>query len=145
MLVRAREYVVAYEQGLRTIIGEEEYLQEAEWRIERQNGLAKTWQTERTRRQLSSDFLMVPIDGRWYGVRQVHEMDGLPVEYDGDLNAFRSVVRSPAELLTTWPDNVQYNIGSFQRTPASDSLRVHRTDPASVEDAHQARTVAIRV
>ena len=114
VLSHASEYVIAYEAQLETIIGEEEYLQQAEWRTQRSIGLGTTWKVDKERRLLSSDFLLMPIEGRWYGVRNVRQVDGLPVESGDDFAS--DLPLTPSEMLATWPDNVRYNIGSFERT-----------------------------
>lgn len=104
VMARATGYVSDYEEQLGTLIGEEEYVQDAAW-------LGPTFPrtiVARDRRRLSSDFLLLQVRERWYGVRNVLRVDGVPVEVP---DVFPE---SLEEVLETRTD-AQYNIGDFAR------------------------------
>ena len=110
VLARMQTYVAAYEGLLGMLIGEEEYVQNATWR----GGGRPLTVVGRERRRLSSDFLLLSVGTRWFAVRSVLRVDGVPVE--ARENFASDVAESPARLIPNWPDNTQYNIGDFQRS-----------------------------
>jgi hypothetical protein len=111
-LERAQSYVAVYAGQLGAIIGEEGYVQNAEWRTPR--ALDRGQRVARAQRRLSSEFLLVRIEGSWFGARNVHRVDGRPVEARDEFAS--ALVESPSTLMAIWPDNIRYNIGDFERT-----------------------------
>ena len=104
VLERAGRYVADYEGQLGTVIGEEEYVQNAAWL----GGNTPPTVVKRERRRLASDFLLLQVRARWYGVRNVLRVDGVPVEVP---DVFPE---SLEEILETRTD-AQHNIGDFSR------------------------------
>jgi hypothetical protein len=106
VLERAVSYVDNYEEELGMIIGAEEYVQNATWMSRTRR---PTSVIDRERRRLRSDFLLLPFEDRWYGVRSVITVDGNPVE------APETLPTSTEEIIANRTDT-QYNIGGFERT-----------------------------
>src|SRR5262249_16978376 len=111
---RASIYANEYLQQLRSVVGEERYLQEAGWETFAGNG-----RNERERRMVS-DFLSVPVGQTWIGFRHVREVDGITLDplYRGVVReAFDETTedgrRQLQERLTF--ESVRYNIGDFTR------------------------------
>ena len=61
VLERAGRYVADYEGQLGTVIGEEEYVQNAAWL----GGNTPPTVVKRERRRLASDFLLLQVRARW--------------------------------------------------------------------------------
>lgn len=106
VLDRAAAYVDAYEDELGMIVGEEEYVQNATWMS---RAARPPVVVDRERRRMSSDFLLLPVRDRWYGVRSVLRVDGNPVEEP------ETFPESPREIVEDRTDTA-YNIGDFTRT-----------------------------
>jgi hypothetical protein len=108
VLERAQKYVAAYEAQLGTLIGEEDYVQDAEWKGVRS-----------LERRMSSDFLLTRIGPAWVGARNVLRVDGRPAEgkttdFAKALNGSRESVA--AQIRAVLEDNARYNIGDIGRT-----------------------------
>ncbi len=106
ILDRAASYVDAYEEELGMIVGEEEYVQNATWMS---RSARPPVVVGRERRRLQSDFLLLPVEDRWYGVRSVLRVDGNPVDEPD------TFPESPREIVENRTDTA-YNIGDFTRT-----------------------------
>ena len=105
VLGRTQAYVAAYEQELGLIVGREEYVQNATWLGQtRPRGVIA-----REQRRLSSDFLLLSAGARWYGVRNVLRVNGVPVD---EPETFPESV----EALIATSRDTRYDIGEFQRT-----------------------------
>jgi hypothetical protein len=112
ILERAGKYVAAYEEQLGAIIGEEDYVQDAEW-TKRPIG------SRTAHRHMNSDFLLVRVGSTWVGVRDVKQVDqqgvsNQPADFTKALEgSMDTVVR---RLKTILIDNARYNIGDLART-----------------------------
>lgn len=111
VLRRAGQYVVDYEPQISRVVAREEYVQKL--LVERRGGYES--------RRLVSDFLFLRLPGRrgsWLGIREVLEVDGLPVSGSGRIDA--AAAASPADIERLAHvlafENAKYNIGGFQRT-----------------------------
>ena len=111
VLRRAEQYVVDYEPQISRVVAREEYVQKLV--VERRPGHES--------RRLVSDFLFLRLPGRrgsWLGIREVLEVDGLPVSGSGRIDAAAGA--SPADIEGLAHalafENAKYNIGGFQRT-----------------------------
>jgi hypothetical protein len=115
VLERAQNYVVAYEEQLGTIIGEETYDQTAIWHGSRLRGM----KVETQRRRMSSDFLLTRVAGEWYGVRNVQVVDLKPVT--GKRPDFAGILKQSPDAVAEQLDEIsrnnrRYNIADFTRT-----------------------------
>jgi hypothetical protein len=109
VLSRLERYVEGYESALSTLVARERYVQ-----IEPagEGGHIRT---------LVSDFLFFRLPGRdgpWLGFRDVLDVDGTPLEHQGE--RLREIVGSPetaeARAMAMSRENERYNIGRFRRT-----------------------------
>jgi len=111
VLSRVERYVERYEPALSTLVAREHYVQ-----IVPPSGTRSG-----QRRTLVSDFLFFRLPGNnapWLGFRDVLEVDGQPLENQGDW--LREIVASPESAerraLAMARENARYNIGRFMRT-----------------------------
>jgi hypothetical protein len=112
VMKRAQNYVDTYEERLGTLIGQETYRQTAKW-----DGRGRQGGT--LRRTMSSDFLLIRVEGQWFGVRNVLTVDQRHV--GARLTDFSRILRqSPVsaaqQLAEITTENGRYNIGDFIRT-----------------------------
>jgi hypothetical protein len=111
VLSRVEQYVERYEGELSTLVARERYVQTVPPSPDRAGRV----------RTLSSDFLFFRSPGRfgpWLGFRDVLEVDGNPIERQGE--RLREIVASPdsaeSRAMTMALENARYNIGRFTRT-----------------------------
>ncbi|MBI4471871.1 MAG: hypothetical protein HY646_04325 [Acidobacteria bacterium] len=115
VISRAVEYAKAYEAQLGSLIGEEEYVQNAAWRSPAGRNLI----ARRQQRRLSSDFLILQVGPEWIGVRNVNRADGTSVKKK--VEDFQQVFddSSAASILKTLnsitTESARFNIGDVQR------------------------------
>ena len=104
----AAKYVAGYEKEFAFLIADEHYTQA------RINASGRTVQTRVLRSELFLTYL--PADGEWIAVRDVMEVDGVPVTQREDLRAFLSQKDQLHGLTSRLvARNAQYNIGSVTR------------------------------
>src|ERR1700676_1346037 len=75
VLERAQNYVAEYETQLGTLIGEEDYVQRAEWKRAVLRG-GNIQAARSLDRHMTSDFLLTRVGATWVGARDVREVDG---------------------------------------------------------------------
>jgi VWFA-related protein len=110
---RASAYVDVYMKQLGTIIGEEQYNQEAQWTDARSRSHRE--------RRLISDFLTVPVGKEWIGIRHVRKVDDIALD-----PLYRGVWREAFDESTSQGrqqlqeafmyESTRYNIGDFSRS-----------------------------
>jgi hypothetical protein len=111
VLSRVERYVEGYESALSTLVARERYIQ-----LQPAPGGAGGHI-----RTLVSDFLFFRLPGRdgpWLGFRDVLDVDGTPIERQGE--RLRDIVGSPetaeSRAMSMARENARFNIGRFMRT-----------------------------
>src|SRR5688572_26086609 len=110
VLKRAQNYVALYEDQMGALIGEEEYIQKAEW----DSGVIRR---RREQRRLNSDFVLVRFGTAWFGARSVLRVDGRGLKTQKE--HFTGIFAEPPKNIANWlngiqAENARYNIGDFQ-------------------------------
>jgi len=83
ILDRLTDYLRNYESELRAVVGDERYRQE-EIRVSTTNSLGPRFTPLRTRLlQSEIAFLRLPGEGAWFGIRDVHHVDGRAIRSEG--------------------------------------------------------------
>lgn len=119
VLLRAAEYVAAYQKGLRGIVAEETYQQNLT--STRAGGIGGRGRMNREGRQLKSDLLLVklPSEERWLQFRDVFEVDRKPVR-DRDERLYKLFVDARPEAQrqaeAIQAESSRYNLGPIMRT-----------------------------
>ena len=120
VLVRATDYVGRYREQLSGAVAEERYDQRSTAPATGGFGRFPNERRNRYRRTLRSDYLLVRPQGtdRYYGFRDVFEVDGRPVR-DRDERLTRLFLTpsasADAQVRGIMKDSSRYNIGDVQR------------------------------
>ena len=120
VLVRATDYVSRYSEQLSGTVAEERYDQLSTGPPTRGFGRFSNERSNRYRRTLRSDYLLVQLLGRdrYYGFRDVFEVDGRPVR-DRDERLTKLFLNpsasADAQIRGIMSDSSRYNIGDVHR------------------------------
>ena len=115
---RASQYVDVYMRELGSIIGEEQYNQEALWQDEDMR--SHKIRSQRARRTVS-DFLALPVGAEYIGVRHVRQVDDVTLDplYRGfwreSFDESTAEGRQQLQKAFTF-ESTRYNIGDFSRS-----------------------------
>ena len=148
ILQRATAYVTQYEADLGNLIGAEDYTQNATW-IDSRNRLTVT---QRMKRRISSDFLIIQVDTDWVALRKVNRVDGFK-EKQTEPNfedAFDTSPEANAKRLKSMKaESTRYNIGDVLReinlpTFALKVLRKNEVSRFSFERAGDSKIEGVR-
>lgn len=125
VLERAATYVASYRRQLSGIVAEEQYTQEERFSTTSLSVAGR--RTNAMRRELKSDFLLVPAPGAdgLVEFRDVFEVDGKPVRDREDRLTKLFLQRSPGateQIRTIVVESARYNIGSVYRETNTPTL-----------------------
>jgi VWFA-related protein len=134
VIQRSSAYADAYVEQLGSLTGEERYLQEAAWEdISTKGRIIRSHR----QRQMTSDFLTVPVGSTWIGMRHVREVDGMTLDplhrglwreaYDESTANGRQQLQ---QALTF--ESVRYNIGDFTRSSNLPTFPLEILDDANL-------------